>query len=46
VAKEKFDALLKGLERLGLGADDGDVVHGPQPTRNAVLMLVTSALFI
>ena len=47
MTKKKFDAMLKGLERLGLGADDGDVFHRPQPTQNdAVLMSVTSALFI
>ena len=32
-----MDGLLKGLDRLGLGADDGNAVHKPQLIRSNAL---------
>jgi len=41
VKKEEFDALVKSLDRLGLGTGGEDADHGLQPTRsNALLMSV------
>jgi hypothetical protein len=34
-----MDGLLKGLDRLGLGADDGSAVHKPQPIRSDALLM-------
>ena len=46
MTKEQMDSLLKGLDRLGLGADDGDAVHKPQSIRsNALLMSAFPVLF-
>lgn len=43
---EKVDGLVKGLNRLGLGTDDGDVVREPQSAQSdAMLMSVISVLF-
>ena len=46
MTKEKIDALFKGLDKLGLGADD-KVICQSQSTRNdAVLVSVVLALFV
>ena len=37
VTKEEFDALLKSLDRVGLGTNSGDAIHRPQLTRSDVL---------
>ena len=43
MTKEQINALVKSLDKLGLGTDDGDGVHGPQSTQNeALLMLALS----
>jgi hypothetical protein len=39
VTKEQFDGLLKALDRLGLGMDDGDAAHKPQLIRNDTLLM-------
>ena len=42
-----MDGLLKGLDNLGLGADDGNAAHKPQSIRSdALLMLAIPLLFI
>ena len=47
MTKEQMDGLLKGLEKLGLGADDGSALHKPQPIRSdALLMSVIPVPFI
>ena len=36
--KEDFEALVKSLNGLGLGACSGDAVHKLQPTRSGALL--------
>ena len=36
MTKEQIDALVKGLDRLGYGASDGDGIYKSQPTRTEV----------
>ena len=37
-SKEEFNALVKSLDRLGLGASGGDAGHGLQQTRSGALL--------
>ena len=37
--KEEFDALVKSLDRLGLGVSGGDAGHRLQPTRSSALLM-------
>ena len=37
--KEEFDALVKSLDRLGLGTSGGDADHRLQPTRSSALLM-------
>ena len=49
MTKDKIDALLKALDRLGLGVNDGklDSSREPQLTQNhEVLVSVIAALFV
>ncbi|KAF9793377.1 hypothetical protein BJ322DRAFT_1216082, partial [Thelephora terrestris] len=39
VTKDQFDGLLKALDRLGLGMNDGNVVYKPQLIRNDSLLI-------
>jgi hypothetical protein len=38
VTKGEFDALVKSLNKLGLGVNDGDAVHRLQPARSGALL--------
>jgi hypothetical protein len=44
VTKGEFDALVKSLDRLGLGTSGGDAVHRLQLTRSDALL--TSVLLV
>ena len=47
MTKEKVDALLKALDRLDLGAEDGDATNKLQSARgDTVLMSATLDLFV
>ena len=37
--KEEFEALVKSLDRLGLGMSGGDTGHRLQPTRSSALLM-------
>ena len=39
VTKEEFGALVKSLNRLGLGMSGGDAGQGLQPTRSSALLM-------
>ena len=41
--KEEFDALVKNLDRLGLGTSNEDVAHRPQPARSGALLTSVSS---
>jgi len=43
VKKEEFDALVKSLDRLGLGTSDGDAIHRLQPARSGALFMSVSS---
>ena len=47
MTRDKIDALLKALDRLGLGVEDGTAVGDePQPTRiDAVFVSVIAVLY-
>ena len=39
MTKEQINALLKWLDKLGVGMNDGDAIHKLQPTRSGALFV-------
>ena len=38
MTREQVDAMVRSLDRLDMGTNDGDVVHGLQSTRSDALL--------